>query len=351
MGIKNLMSIIKRYCPEDTWNNVMPLTTVAKPVNADISRVAVDTSLLLYKYRHASSVNNKDLHIVGFINRVIFYLQSKMIPIFVFDGKPPEEKTNTLLERKVHKEKVEAQIADLESQLKKAKEQDIKALQENLEKQISTIKNSIVYVTKEHFEDVRTILSLMGIPYFDPSEIGLGGEAEHICASLQKNGIVDHVVSDDTDTFVFGATSILRTSPKGQVNHLFLGSILEGLKMEYKEFVDFCIICGCDYCGTVSKTGPVGAYTAIKKYKNIETWLDSMNETSKKHQSVKDFQNKYKKARELFMMDYPNIPKDLSARLDIFDETNFTQFLKSRNWETSSVNKVVKKYKNVRSKL
>tara|TARA_X000001036_G_scaffold440081_1_gene494265 strand:+ start:7527 stop:8573 length:1047 start_codon:yes stop_codon:yes gene_type:complete len=348
MGIKNLMSVIKKHCDEDTWNNVMPLTTVSKPVNAETSRVAVDTSLLLYKYRHASTINNKDLHIVGFINRVIFYLQSKIIPIFIFDGKPPDEKTNTLLERKNHKEKIEAQINDLQEKLEKTEENESK---QDLEKQIDSIKKSVVYVTKEHFEDVRTILGFMGIPYFDPSESGLGGEAEHICASLQKKGVVDHVVSDDTDTFAFGATSILRTASKGHVNHLFLGSILRGLEMNYKEFVDFCIICGCDYCGTVSKVGPVGAYSAIKKYKNIETWLDNMNENIKKHPSVIEFRSKYEKARELFTCDYENIPNDLSAKLDKFKETEFVNFLKMRNWEATAVNKAVKKYKNVRSKL
>ncbi len=348
MGIKNLMTIIKKHCKEDSWNNLIPLITVPKPANSSFSRVAVDTSLLLYKYRHASTVSKRDLHIIGFINRIVFYISSKMIPIFVFDGKPPTEKDGTIAERKNHKEKVELQIKELQDKIE-LETRDTE--RQELEKQLHAVQTSVVYVTKAHFEDIRTLLIHLGIPYFDPSENGVEGEAEHICSTLQKRGIVDHVVSDDTDTFVFGATSVLRSAPKGKVNHMFLGDILQGLQMTQQEFVDFCIISGCDYCGTVPKIGCAGAYSAIKKNKTIEEWLKVLPASTKETEACVSFVERYKKARQIFTNDYQDIPPDISATLGNFQETELTSFLLTRDWEIASINKVIKKYKNARSKL
>lgn len=43
------------------------------------------------------------------------------------------------------------------------------------------------------------------------------------------------------------------------------------------QFIDLCILCGCDYTGKITNIGPVRAYDLIKKHKNIETILDFLN--------------------------------------------------------------------------
>tara|TARA_B100001094_G_scaffold239684_1_gene235216 strand:+ start:223 stop:1185 length:963 start_codon:yes stop_codon:yes gene_type:complete len=314
--------------------------------------VAVDTSILLYKYRHASTKSHSDLHITGFINRVVFYLQAKTIPIFIFDGKPPEEKADTLAERRDAREKAEEQIRVLESQV--AGDDLTDESRKEITDKLENAKNNLVYVKREHFQDVRNILSLLGIPYFDPSEYGLGGEAEHICSTIQKRGIVDHVVTDDTDTFVFGATSVLRSSSGGKVQHIFLNNILQGLDMTYNEFVDFCIISGCDYCNTIPRVACAGAYSAIKKYKNIETWLKTLPESTQETDAYRLFVKQYGKARQIFLQDYMDIPPDALTgppEMGEFKEENFISFLTNRGWETTNVSKVVKKIKAARNKI
>ena len=39
-----------------------------------------------------------------------------------------------------------------------------------------------------------------------------------------------------------------------------------------ESFVDFCILCGCDYTSTIPKIGPVNALKLIKKYHSIENF-------------------------------------------------------------------------------
>ncbi len=350
MGIRNLMAIIKKHCPEATWNTILTLTEIPRP--GEYSRVAVDTSILLYKYRHASSKSHNDLHITGFINRVNFYLQAKTFPLFVFDGKPPEEKADTLAERREAREKAEEAIRVLETQVES---QDLtEAGRQEIKDRLDNARTNLVYVKREHFQDVRVILSCLGVPYFDPSEYGMGGEAEHICSTFQKRGIVDHVVTDDTDTFVFGATSVLRSSAKGKVQHMFLNNILQGLGMTYMEFVDFCIISGCDYCNTIPRVASAGAYAAIKKYKNIEAWLETLPDSTREGDAYKQFVKQYVKARQMFIQDYNDIPEDmLSMTVNIgeFKEAEFIKFLTDRGWESSNISKTVKKIKASRSKI
>eukprot|EP00918_Siedleckia_nematoides_P068019 GHVU01148060.1.p1 GENE.GHVU01148060.1~~GHVU01148060.1.p1 ORF type:complete len:204 (+),score=40.17 GHVU01148060.1:144-755(+) len=62
------------------------------------------------------------------------------------------------------------------------------------------------------------------------------------------------------------------------------------------EFVDFCILCGCDYCPSIKGVGPITAYKFIKSFKNIETIV--MNLEADKFQLPDHFP--FKEARALF---------------------------------------------------
>ena len=211
MGIKNFMNNVKRYCSNEIYENCITLEELPRPVGKSSTIVAIDTTILLYKYIHASLKTGKDIHIVGFINRVVFYLNSKTLPIFIFDGKPPEEKTEVLKERKEIKVRTETQIESLEKKLEDMEDGEEK---DEIKNQISGLRQNLVYVKKEHFDDVRAILRFLGVLYFDPGEFNLEGEAEHICATMQKKGIVDHVVSDDTDAFVLERRLLLELLKK-----------------------------------------------------------------------------------------------------------------------------------------
>ena len=44
------------------------------------------------------------------------------------------------------------------------------------------------------------------------------------------------------------------------------------------EFIDFCILCGCDYVPRIGGFGPASAYTAIKEHRTIEKVLEMIEE-------------------------------------------------------------------------
>ena len=85
--------------------------------------------------------------------------------------------------------------------------------------------------------------------------------------------------------------------------------ILEDFKMNHDEFIDMCILCGCDYCPTIPKVGPARAMKFIQKYNNIENLINS----EEKITISEEFKNKYIASRGLFKVfdgkiDLENLP-------------------------------------------
>ena len=65
--------------------------------------------------------------------------------------------------------------------------------------------SSSVRVTKEHNDEAKHLLKLMGIPYFEaPSE------AEAQCAALVKEGKVFATATEDMDALTFASPVLLR---------------------------------------------------------------------------------------------------------------------------------------------
>lgn len=60
-------------------------------------------------------------------------------------------------------------------------------------------------ITKQHFDDVKELLRLMGIPCIDAP-----CEAEAQCAAMTKAGKVYASVTEDMDALPFGTTILLR---------------------------------------------------------------------------------------------------------------------------------------------
>lgn len=44
-----------------------------------------------------------------------------------------------------------------------------------------------------------------------------------------------------------------------------------------EQFIDMCILLGCDYCETIRGVGPKKAFELITKYKSIENILENLD--------------------------------------------------------------------------
>jgi len=87
------------------------------------------------------------------------------------------------------------------------------------------------------------------------------------------------------------------SSDKNFVDEYCLEGILQNLEINYEQFVDLCILCGCDYTSKIYGIGHVNAYKLIKKYNNIEGILENIKDFPK-FKVPTNFD--YKNARRLF---------------------------------------------------
>ena len=74
------------------------------------------------------------------------------------------------------------------------------------------------------------------------------GEGEAQCSILAKEKTVYAAVTEDMDCLPFGAPYLIRDINNGNTFiEIELESVLLELGINFKQFIDFCILCGCDY--------------------------------------------------------------------------------------------------------
>lgn len=208
---------------------------------------------------------------MGFIYKTLFMLEAGIKPIWIFDGVPPDQKKHELAKRKLAKMKA------------KVAEDEVKDLG-NVEDQRKFAVRGIK-VTSTMTEDSIRILELMGVPVFKAKS-----EAEAQCVDLLKKKKVAAVVSDDMDCLTFGSKVLLKgvKSKNDPIFEINLDDVLKETELEMNEFIDFCILCGCDYLPTIHGLGPVTAYKYIQKYKCLEKVIEAIEEENKESLKTSD---------------------------------------------------------------
>ena len=101
------------------------------------------------------------------------------------------------------------------------------------------------------------------------------GEAEAQCAVLAKAGKVFAAGSDDMDTLTFGTPKLVRRlnvseSRKMPLLEIDLGQVLDGFGFTMDQFIDCCMLCGCDYLDPIKGVGPKSAHSLISKHGSLE---------------------------------------------------------------------------------
>ena len=308
MGIKNLNNMVRKFAP--CAINIQPLNYYKD------KKIAIDTSILIYKSIYHYNQYTDYPHLVGILNKCIIFIKNGIIPIFIFDGTPPLDKRNTLNKRYSNKVNIKNKINIIENKIENNIGDKIQLL-----KEITKLQKQYIIVTKTHHDQIKEMLSYVGIPYLTAE-----GEAEATCALLTKQNKVDYTFTDDTDSLTFGSTKVLKFSNKK--NYLVdtnLSKILDNFNMTMDQFIDFCILCGCDYSPTIKNIGPLTAFKLIKQFNCIENILEYINQYSK--YIVPDNFN-YINSRNLFKVNY-NIEIDIN--LQPFQKENFNIFLKKYN--------------------
>lgn len=235
MGIKHLNIFLKDNCSE-----------AIKCVSmADLSgkKIAVDISIYLYKYIGDDSL------IENMYLMISMFRYYNIIPIFIFDGKPPAEKKELLIKRRKDKIFAENEYNRLKNQLDSIDINNEDEDEDELEKQeiisnMDSLKKRFIYVSKNQIEKVKELITSYGVTYYDAP-----GEADELCAMLVLKKKVWGCMSEDMDLFAYGCPRVLRYFSlinRSAVVYV-MKDILDKLDVTLKEFRQICILAGTDY--------------------------------------------------------------------------------------------------------
>ena len=98
------------------------------------------------------------------------------------------------------------------------------------------------------------------------------GIITHNCSDLCINNQVEAVLSEDTDVLAYGAPNFLTkiNTSNDTCIRINYNNVLKHMKLNTDQFLDLCIMCGCDYNKNIYMVGPEKAYKYIQKYISIE---------------------------------------------------------------------------------
>ncbi|OJJ48662.1 hypothetical protein ASPZODRAFT_1652967 [Penicilliopsis zonata CBS 506.65] len=253
MGIKGLHGLLK---------------SIQKPVHLrDFSgqTLGVDAYGWLHRGTIACSIDlvldrPTTKHIDFVLNRVRMLLYFGVRPYLIFDGDDLPSKAGTEAQRQQRRQESKALGLDL-----KRKGKIAEAYQE-LQKAVDVTP----YMARQLIEELKKMdVQYVVAPY----------EADAQMVYLEREGIINGIISEDSDLLVFGAKRLLsKLDQHGdciEINRANFSACREVSLAGWTDddFRRMCILSGCDYLPNIPKMGLKTAYRSIRKYKDVEKAL------------------------------------------------------------------------------
>jgi flap endonuclease-1 len=204
-------------------------------------------------------------HLSGLYFRSAALLEIGLKPVYVFDGKPPELKRKTIMER------VSAKV--------QAEKEWKEALQKGETKKAFSRATRTSRLTDEMVDESCDLLDALGIPWVKaPSE----GEAQ--ISHMAKKGDVWAAASQDYDALLFGTPTLVRyltlagkrRLPSGKKvdvtpEIIALNEVLGALMVTREQLIDMAILIGTDFNDGVRGIGPKKSLDLLRRFGNLES--------------------------------------------------------------------------------
>jgi len=264
MGIKHLNRFLHKHCSVKAVNH----TNIANFKN---KTVVIDTSIFMYKFLTSSKTQEG---ICEKIQQTIqLFKDNQITPIFVFDGKPPKEKTK-LMKQRYWKKVLAYRKAEELKQLLLDVPQDSVAdpeIIENIKKELEVAETDSLRLTKADILAIKELIRSHNYNIIEAEE-----EADEVCVIQVKLQEADAVISDDMDILVHGCPLTLRNLDidTGKCVEYHIENILQELNFNIQQFREIIVLSGTDYSDSTDcdlyKTLKV--YTKYKNYLKTNKW-------------------------------------------------------------------------------
>lgn len=263
MGVDNLMGFVK---------GATTLTQIHK-TDLPNSKAAVDVSHWIYRAAYAcpeaiylrNNVNQIYSTIINYIDNYVKLLKSHNVQLyFVFDGMKLPAKQVTHADRSARKAEARRLV---EKYLAAGNKQEArKHMLRCIEVKFDIVQQVITYCKREKIEYIVA-------PY----------EADAQLAYLNNEGLVDFVITEDTDLILYGCEKILYKLDTSGSCVLYekrrLGKSLGTREeVEFEKFRRICILSGCDYLKNIPSVGLMSAkkFFLMTKQTNIRLLLPKL---------------------------------------------------------------------------
>ena len=309
MGINAINKLLNAKCPDAFFP--LPITAFKG------KRISIDASMWMYANMatarkdvirriniaegEPSIVEIRKVWFHKVIDFILGWLGNDITPVFVFDGQAHPEKAKTKEgrhdKRVVSRTKIDALYAQLRGDILQRSATVIDELRKELE--------NFNDIPREEYELFKTVIKAIGIPSIQAKH-----DAEQLCASLCIEGIVAAVFSKDTDNYALGCPLLITGFSKtsfsydeynqrvAHVDCVRLDKIVEGLKMTHNEFVDLCIMSGCDYNTNIPGKAVGKSYDLLMQWRSIDNLPKHLDTQCLRHVRCREI-FAYKSAVEL----------------------------------------------------
>jgi flap endonuclease-1 len=302
MGIHNLNKFLLDKCKK---------TNIRKTHLSELSgkTIAIDTSIYLYKFMADNTLTEH------FYLMISLFRKYNIVPIFVFDGKPPKAKRELLLKRRQHRKESEEQYNKLKEEYDAMNDSADEKVE--LRKELDLLKRESTSISYDNLATTKALISAYGAKY-EQAE----GEADVLCVQLVKSGKAWGCMSDDMDMFVYGCPRVFRHF--SLVNHNVISydfsAMLGDLEMDIQTFREITVLSGTDYnCDNKTSLGETFAlYERYKKAGAGDSFYDWVLHNSNYISDIEILQSIAK------MFDVANYQDNL-AILDRIDQVTFEE--------------------------
>ncbi|PGH19299.1 hypothetical protein AJ80_04052 [Polytolypa hystricis UAMH7299] len=230
------------------------------------------------------------------MNRVRMLLYFGVVPYLVFDGDNLPSKAGTEASRAARRE--ESKRLGLELYRSGRASQAHQELQKAVD--------VTPYMARLLIEELKKLdIQYVVAPY----------EADAQLVYLENHGIIDGIISEDSDLLVFGARRLLsKLDQHGdciEINRSEFSACREVSFVGWSDadFRRMCILSGCDYLASIPKMGLKTAYRSIRKYKTVERVL-KMLQFEGNSKIPPDYLENFKRAEHTFLHQRVFCPTD-----------------------------------------
>ena len=259
MGVRGLTGCVKWAAP----------SAIQKPDWSKYKGTKIGVDILGFLYKTKAQ---RSCPLVYIARLVAAFRKCGITPVMIYDGRPPDAKRAALKQRAALRETSEFTQKILESDLATVPMSE--AQKTVVEEKLKALSLNSSYFTSEERDLSKQFLYACGV-----LSLNATGEADDVLAHFSRRGEFAAIISNDLDLLARGVETLLVPDnyalpgdPDGWILYN-LPVLLTALEFTYEQFVEMCVLMGCDYTVGHRSLPYKSAYWAIKYRGAIELTL------------------------------------------------------------------------------